>query len=493
MKLLEDLGDAQPAYATLPTFGAPNLLRQCDLVAGILSTPMIPWQRLAARVMTERRVDDPRRYRWPVVVITVPRQAGKTTLFRIVQTTKSLTQSNRRAFYTAQTGKDAGARWKDLKDGLEQSELADSIKVRLAAGSQSITFQNGSTIAPFAPTPTSLHGYTPHDVVIDEAFAFDDVDGDELMGAVGPAQQTLVDRQLVIISTAGNRESTWLRRWVDLGRAAVADPTSTIAYLEWSMPDGLDARDASSWSFHPALGHLIGLEDLAELSRTTTNDDDWARGYMNVWTEAIDNGVFDPVDVEACHTVQTAPAASSELYLAFEVAEDRSRSAILAAWTDPATQRPAVRVVQTFVGTTGLVDAILELRAEWMPAAIGADDGLPATREILEQLMYRIDPDATRAQLADIYGFHILGTKDFSVACDSLRAHVRARTVSLEDHDQLNQSARDAMPRQLGQGWAIDRVKSLGPVPEIIAAAVALRLHDNAPPPAPQPLIYSGE
>src|SRR5690554_6092808 len=110
-ELLADLGPAQPAYWTRPTPGAPHSLRRVEALARLYRKPLIPWQRLAARIVTERRIDDPERYRWPIVIITTPRQVGKTTTYGFIQLEKLVMQPKRIAFYTAQTGKDARARW----------------------------------------------------------------------------------------------------------------------------------------------------------------------------------------------------------------------------------------------------------------------------------------------------------------------------------------------------------------------------------------------
>ena len=61
---------------------------------------------------------------------------------------------------------------------------------------------------------------------------------------------------LWIISTAGSAESTWLRSWVDQGRASVTDPEANLAYFEWSpcqesRPSGVSSSVCSSWCGHP--------------------------------------------------------------------------------------------------------------------------------------------------------------------------------------------------------------------------------------------------
>lgn len=479
-ELLADLGDAQPAYFTKPTPGAPNDLKKVEVVARALGKPLIPWQRLAARIQTERRIDDPRRYRWPIVIITTPRQVGKTTFYGAAQTQKCIMQPNRQAFYTAQTGKDARARWKDLVKLLtsKDSPLRRDITVRLSAGDPQILFSNGSTIAPFAPTPESLHGYTPHDVGIDEGFAFDEAQGDELLGAVGPAQQNVKDRQLVIFSTAGNADSTWLRKLIERARASVDDPGAGIAFLEFSMPVGVDMWDPESWKFHPGLGHLFDLDDLAQLAADHRDKPQvWLRAFMNTWSEEADEPpILSPEQIEAVQTVQTPPAGGlANVCLAYEAAHDRSRAAIAAAWIDPSTGKPAIRIAERLSEVRDLAPAIAA-QVSRGPKHWGADDAGP-TRDTTDQLRVDgLEPE-------------VLGARDFATATDAFIARVKDKQISLDSDPYLEQAIADAVLRTMGQGVALDRWKSRGPIPELIAAVVALRLLENAPAPAPAPMI----
>lgn len=478
--LLEALGDAQPAYYTTPTEGAPNQLAQARVIAHALGTPLIPWQELAIRIMSERRTDDPRRFRWPVVIITTPRQVGKTTTYRTWQLLKCIMQPNREAFYTAQTGKDARARWKDAVKVVtdKDSPLRKSVKVRLSAGDPQIAFQNGSTFAPFAPTPESLHGYTPHDVAIDEGFAFDDAQGDELLGAVTPAQQNRKDRQLIIFSTAGNKDSTWLRRIIERGRLAAGDPGAGTAYLEWSMPAGADMWAPDTWKFHPGLGHLFELEDMQQLAADhADNPQGWLRAFMNTWSEEADvPPILTPEQVAGVQNTQHPPAGGlRDVCLAYEVAYDRSRAAIAAAWYDPITGLPAVRIAQRLERVPDLAPAIAEQLAN-RPRAWGADDGGP-TRDTTDQLR------------ADNLEPQILAARDFATATDAFIARVKDRLITLDADPYLEQAIADAVLKNMGTGVTIDRRGSRGPVPELIAAIVALRLLENAPAPAPSPMI----
>lgn len=479
--LYATLGDAIPRYATLPTPGARHDLEQVVVTANALGTPLMPWQQLVARVATERRADAPDQYRYPLLILTVPRQSGKTTLMRTVLSQRALTNTGRRAFYTAQTGKDAAARWLDLAKAIDAGPLRGRVTKRLAIGSQSLLFPNGSTISPFAPTPKSLHGYTPHDVMCDEVFAFDSAQGNDLMGAIGPAQVTIASRQLWLVSTMGTRDSTFLHEWVELGRLAVDDPAAAIAYFEWSMTPAADPYDPSSWKFHPALGHTITTESLAELSSQHSRGE-WLRAFMN--TQSVTSeAVIESEHVDATATEQTPPTSTRDLVLTFEVARDRSRSCIWAAWIDPGTGNPALRLVRADAGSDWLADALAELRTDWRPRVIGADRGAPQTRDILDQLQ------ADHPTLE----FSVMQPNDFATACDAIVHRFRGRTLSHDGSESLVAAIEAAVTKPLGQGWVWDRVKSRGPIADLVAATVALRLIERAPAPAPPPLVWAPE
>lgn len=480
--LLEALGEAQPKYFTKPTPGAVNDLAAARVVAQALGTPLFPWQALTIRIASERRHDDPRRYRWPLVIITTPRQVGKTTMYRIYQVTKCLMQPGRIAYFTAQTGKDARARWNDIVKALvaEKSPLKNAVSIRYSAGDAQVKFRNGSIIAPFAPTAESLHGYTPHDVAVDEAFAFDSVQGTDLMGAIVPAQQRLPDRQLLIFSTAGNAESGWLRELIDQGRAALDDPGAPVAFLEWSMADGADPDDPANWLFHPGITGDFTLEDLTDqYKQMRDRPGEWLRAYMNTWQD-VDNSVkvFTPEEISLFKGYeQTPPEKFSDLCISYEMAADRSRAVIAAAWVDPVTKLPNIRIAQRLGYGEDLAAAMLDVIRQ-RPKTYGADDG-GATRDTTDQLEQKHKTP------------RILNGKESATAAEAFIARAKAGEISLHVDEFTEQALDDLATRPVGQGINFDRKKSRGPIPEIIAAAVALRLLEENRDSNKKPIIWS--
>lgn len=91
-----------PRYGTPRPTGATYGPAICKIMQW-LGTPAMPWQEYAADVIGEI---DPKTGlpRWPMVIISVPRQAGKTTLVLAACIQRMLTGEKRRVWSTAQTG-----------------------------------------------------------------------------------------------------------------------------------------------------------------------------------------------------------------------------------------------------------------------------------------------------------------------------------------------------------------------------------------------------
>ena len=88
-------------------------------------------------------------------------------------------------------------------------------------------------------------------------------------------------RQLWIVSTAGDEESVWYRKRIDQGRASVDDPSSPIAFFEWSAPDDAPISDRETWSsFHPGYPTLIDDKAMAA-ALGSFGAEGFARGYLN--------------------------------------------------------------------------------------------------------------------------------------------------------------------------------------------------------------------
>lgn len=156
----------------------------------MLGKPLLPWQRYVADVAGEI---DPATgtYYYDRVVLSTPRQCGKSTLIDTEDTRNALLGPDRKIYYLAQTGKDAEKHFKDFVQQLSKSKLAPfALKPRLSNGGMEQRFRNGSFICPLAVTKVAGHGTQMDKFTIDEAFSLDDETGKLILDGMAPTMNT---------------------------------------------------------------------------------------------------------------------------------------------------------------------------------------------------------------------------------------------------------------------------------------------------------------
>lgn len=253
-------------------------------VAGRLGVELLPWQRLVADVALEH-TDGRLAYR--DVVITVPRQSGKTTLIIAVMVWRMLAAPGQRIAYMAQTrlaarGKLFDAWWPLV----HRSPVASLFSLTRATGAESLRAANGSILSILSADEAAGHGETLDLAVLDEAWALDAA----AEQAVRPAMVTKRNAQLWVLSTAGTERSVFWRQKVDAGRTAASTGLDGAAFFEWSAAPEADPGDPDVWcSCMPALGFTVDEATIhADLAAMPPAE--FKRAYLNQWPDEADSG-----------------------------------------------------------------------------------------------------------------------------------------------------------------------------------------------------------
>lgn len=438
-------------------------------IAASLGTPLLPWQQHVADVATERLEDG--RYAYRTVVISVPRQTGKTTLIRAMGVQRALL--GRSVFYTAQTGKDARARWMDLVEVIEKHPAlkAPRTKVALRGGSEHVRFPSGAVFQAFAPTAESLHGYTPPTVVLDEAFAHTPQEGELLMGAIKPAQQTVLDKQLWLVSTRGTADSTFFHDWIDRG----IEGSPGVAVFVWGADEHHDPFNVDDIAeFHPGIGFQLGgvvlspADVLAEAEGMSRAE--YVRAFGNKATATTSNLI--PLDAWQAlgpregDPPPALPADPRDITLTYDVAAHRAGAAILATWTSD-DGKPAVMVVRHAPGASWLADAVADLDHDWRPARIAAVDSGPVL-------------DATADLIARGVHVDVLRERDYAAACGAFLDLIADQGFHHDGSQLLANSVTGLVARTAAtDGLAFSRRHSVGDSSAAVAAVAGLHAHDT--------------
>ena len=433
MSSTKSFAGSKPRYATARRADRESFGEKIELVARGLGLPLMPWQADVVSVFGELEAGTPA-YR--ELVLTVPRQSGKTTLILAIMLHRALFYGKaQRIAYTAQTGHDA--RQKLLDDFvplIERSPFANLVdRVYRANGDEAIIFRNGSRIEVLRNTVSSGHGRTLDLAIIDEAFADED---DVREQALLPTMATKKDAQIVIVSTAGTERSLYLKRKVDQGRAASeADPGEGIAYFEWSASADDDPYDREVWTrCMPALGHTV-TEKAVSHAQTSMTLNEFRRSYLNVWSTASEQMIPQKVWAASC-SPKTAPAGT--LTFAVDVALDRSKGSIAVSDKDG-----NIELIENRDGVGWIQQRTLELFRRWKGNVIV--DGYGPASSFVEPLKQIGVP------------IIVYKTSDVVAACALFYDAVLDKSIRVKSDDRLDKAIGSATRRAVGQQWLFQR------------------------------------
>jgi len=387
------------------------------------------------------------------VIVTVPRQSGKTTLVLgwEIQRAHGWPEPQR-IVYSAQSGNDA--RKKLIED---QVPILEPRRKRLGIrrilrgmGNEAIEFANGSRIVLLASTADSGHGKTVDLGVKDELFADYDDRRDQ---AMIPAMATRAAAQVLTASTMGTDESFPLNRAVERGRQAVAAGVTTgIAYFEWSAGPDEDPHDpATWWRCMPALGWTI-TEAVVVHAKDSLADGEFRRAFLNQQTKAEDRVIPGPNWAAVC-SEDVGP--EGELVFSLDVNPERSAGAVVAAAGGVA------ELVDYRGGTGWVVDRAVELTgrhgsASWLVDAVGPAGSLIPE---LERAGLTVTPVSAREMVA---------------ACGQFYDAVMDGKVQIRQHPKLDEAVAAAAKRSVGDAWAWGRKNTLTDVSPLVALTLAL-------------------
>lgn len=451
-------------YATQLIPGVPHFGKRVAKVAEYLGTPLMPWQQQVANVVTQIDPLTPGAWKYPTVIVSVPRQAGKTALLRALAVDRMLAYNNHEILMTAQTGKDARKRWKQIITALDIEKKSESFKVREAQGTERLEYlRRGSFISPFAPTPKSVHGDSLHMVTIDEAWAFDEASGLALEAAINPTQLTILDSQMIVVSTKGTGNSAYLNRLIQQGRQAISDPMASVAYFEWSAdPDTVKENPYSkkAISFHPALGHTQDEKKILKLAESSTLAS-WKRGILNLDEEAAGGIAVIPLEIwERLNEAHPEPPANkSTIEIAFDVSKDGEGASIAAAWKDPAGIHTSL--IHSAPGTMWLRAKLAELYQRGY-MRISADDA-GSNRTIIQDL-------------AEYHNIRVktLSNREYATACQSLIDRVKAGEITHDNALPVLEQIPSLVAMPINNTLAFSVKHSISAIDAVRATAVAV-------------------
>lgn len=424
-------------------------------------------------------LDDNGRRRYHTCLLSIQRQAGKTTGTNMLGVHRTLIQPDARVWYTAQTGQAARKRWIEETATPASMALASLVNIKYGAGDTGLLVPaTGSQFRPMPPTADYLHGEQSDLVVIDESWVHSESAGSQLMQAIVPTQTTRqllgIGPQIIYASTRGTSESTWWHNRLD---EAIEEQPPGVAIIDFGIGPDVDPTDlAAVAAAHPALGEGLTMDGLREAAAEFTPAE-FARGYGNVATGGR-TSVFDPAALDAA--VTDAPLDPGPVHLGVAVSWTHEVTAIVAAGHIGGV--PALEVIDARPGRSWAVDALAELDRIHRPPSISVDAHGPAG-SLAEHLADKLGDRLTVVSSDDL----VKGSEWFISAMTSTPPGVLIR----RDPDLVAEFG-GAQLRSIGdKGRVFSRKASLGSIARLEAGLLALRGLTAVTPTVHSPVIWS--
>lgn len=461
------------------TPGAKSALRRNAQLAVALRRPLIPWQREAIRGGTEI---DPATgtFRYSRVVITTPRQVGKTTIDGIQSTTNCLLGPDRRAWYTAQDGTKAREVFRGYMDQFEKSTFAP-VFPRLLRGNGAEMMQSvrGSEYRPFVPNAESLHSKQADRVTLDEVWTYTKAQGNAIIQAADAPMSTRLattghEPQLIIMSTEGTLESEWYNPLLDELRERVkqGDPDPDTFFVDFGLREGEDPTDLETVARrHPGFGYLFNMASLRKRYASYQGDvSGFARAYGNVRQGSIERVI--PAHTWAAGRISAQIPEDASVAIGAAVGVDDADACITITGYHPEYGK-ITEVIEGGhrAGSSWALLRLKEVQANaGYPVPVAIDDHGPSAY---------LHDQARRAGLPLVEGTTATA---YATACSAVLTGLETGEWRFVTHDALEAASELAARRWIQDGaWVWGRRASSGSIAALEAATWSSWAIDHLP------------
>jgi len=424
------------------------------------------WQRLALSRALEH--DAAGSLVWPLVIVSAPRQAGKSWLERIVcgwriDQGARFGGQEQAVLHVAHKLIAAQEVWRPAARWAQRSGLG----VRWANGEQQIETGDGSRWLLQAANDGAGVAFSLSMSLIDEGWR---VARSVFEEAIEPAMAEADSPQTWLVSTAGTADSDLMHTYRAAAIATLEDP-SGVLLIEWSAPPDpdLDIDDPAVWQAAQAHWDERRAAWVAR-KRAFADERAFRQQALNQWVPSLTPPVLEE---GTWGRVGTRRGPAGELALGADVAEDHSRAVIVAYGAGVA------EVIEDRPQAGWVAGRLGELAARHGAAAVGIDGSGPA-RGLADELK-------SRAELAG--RLVILSAADMAAASGQLLDALTAvpPRVGLRDHPLMAAAVTSARKRRCGGAWAWER-SDAGLA--LIAVTVAAWAGAHAPEPADEPQVF---
>lgn len=398
-----------------------------------------PWQDGAGRLILAKRADGSYAASIGGVVISIPRQVGKTFLLGAIVFALCLLNPGLTVLWTAHRMRTANETFTKMQAFARRQKVKPHVaKVVLGSGEEEVVFRNGARILFGARERGFGRGFDDVDIeIFDEAQILTENAVDDMI----PAMNTAANPLPIFIGTPP--KPTDPSEVFTAKRAAALEGDKDTAYIEGSADEDCDPNDHKQWrKANFSFPRRTPVASMLRMQKNLTPES-FLREGLGVWPAT---GASAVVDLEAWAALEDLEDTDDQakrpnpVAFAVEVSPDRKWSTIGVAGVRSDGELH-VQIIQSGRGTAWVPDRLAELAKEWKPVGVGLNGTGPA-----KSLIPKIRAKKLRR-------FTVLKSGDMAAGCGMVVDGITEGTIHHDGGVLITRSLEVARKRRVGEVW----------------------------------------
>jgi hypothetical protein len=411
------------------------------------------WQDGAGMLILSQRDDG--EYAADTIVISIPRQVGKTYLIACIIFALCLMKPGLKVIWTAQVKDTALETFEQFFTMAQRPKVKPHIlKTPQGKGDEAIIFNNGSSIEFGARDSGFGRGRTDVDVIVFDEGQHLSTEALENMGAA----QNVAQNPLCFVMGTPPRPKDKGEFFTLLRQEALDGESDGTLYIEMSAKRGCDPMDRDAWrEANPSFPRRTSERAMLRLRKKLKNDDSWNREALGIWDEIVKqfspiNGALWADGVDIGPPDNAKPAA-----LAVDMNHVREVS-VGACWLEGESAH--VEEVWAGVNQAAAVEWIVARAGRRMTVVIDSQSPAAAMIPTLKGRGVKVHPGTAG---------------DMAKACGLFVSDVEAGRLTHADQESVNDAREGARKRAIGTagGWGYDRKDPSVEIHPVVAVTLA--------------------
>ena len=423
-----------------------------------------PWQQGIGSIALGKRRNGKYAATVGGVVMSIPRQVGKTFLVGMIIIALCVIFPGFTALWTAHRTRTASMTFASMQAMVKKKKIWPHVDaIRTSNGEQEIRFKNGSIIMFGAREQGFGRGFDKVDAeIFDEAQILSEKALEDMVPAAN--QSTQEAGALLFFMGTPPRPGDPGEEFSNRRSKALSGKAKNIVYVEFAADPQADPDDREQWAkANPSFPHRTPVESMERMRENLTDDDSFKREALGIW-EAEDSARV--IDEDSWNLVaDPASMAIERLSLAIDVPPSRGISSVALAGLR-ADGRWHVELDDSRKGVDWVIPWVVARASKNRLHSVVVDE-MSGLVERRRDRNYLIGTDVL-VTLAAAEG------RDMAIACAKFYDGVIDRSVVHTDQPQVNVALSLARKRPLAGGWAWNRKDAASDITPIVAQTLAL-------------------